>query len=115
MIFLYLFFAGIFGHYLADYPLQGDYMSDAKHGKFTKDQQIFALFAHGLIQAACVTLAFFLVRDTTAGLLIPFISVGVTHIIIDASKAKYHLINFTTDQFLHLSVIAMVALAILLS
>lgn len=80
------------GHFVCDYPLQGDYLSRAK-GDFASPMRRYHLFAHAGIHAGMVTLI--------TGL--PWLGVleWVLHYAIDESKV-YGKINYVVDQLLHL-------------
>lgn len=58
MMFLTLFFLLVFAHMLADYPLQGDFLAQAKN-RNTAIGKVFwphALFAHSMIHGGFVML-----------------------------------------------------------
>ncbi len=99
-----IFFAMVIGHVLADYPLQGRFLSMAKnrHADVTslfgselppRGLWIHALTAHSLIQAGAVWL---ITGSLTLGLV-----EMVLHWLIDFAKCEKWT-NFTVDQFLHL-------------
>jgi len=95
---LEIFFAAIVAHYIADYPLQGAFLSEMK-GKLD-----YILFCHVIIWTGCVcaVLGYF---GIFAWWKVAFLSVG--HFIIDRWKArKSDKINalkkdLWIDQFLH--------------
>lgn len=74
-------------HLIGDYLFQGDYLA-ANKGK-----DWYILFVHCVLY--CVP--FLVVFGFTWRIGILF----ATHIIIDASKARYNKIDITTDQILH--------------
>lgn len=92
-------------HYLADYPLQGEYLAKGKN-RFdpnNKDIWFHCLFAHSMIHALLVF--------AVTGSYIAFIYQAVTHFWIDYDKCKGEL-TYTQDQLLHTSVMAMIAILI---
>lgn len=100
-----LFLALVFSHFVADFPLQGSYLSDAKRAVFQTFEGTWALVAHAAMQAGAA--------GTTAAVLgAPWeavaASVGITHFVIDACRVR-GVIPYYVDQFLHLSVMAMAA------
>lgn len=83
------------GHFLCDFPLQGEFMSQAKN-PFKRMEGVPAkmiLFGHSSIHCAMVTYL--------TGLWYLGIIELISHCIIDYTKCK-GLISFQTDQFLHL-------------
>lgn len=93
---------GLLAHYIADYPLQGDFLAQTK-GKYW-----YSLFAHSMIYGLTVALAFKLLGVFTLWKAMVLV---ISHIIIDYKKAtatnkdlaltKYLYI----DQVLHISII----------
>jgi hypothetical protein len=77
----------IFCHLVGDYVLQGDFIAK------TKGENWYHLLVHCVLYC----LPFYIVFGCTLQLIIIF----VTHIVIDALKARYKLLNYTTDQALH--------------
>lgn len=77
----------IFCHLLGDYVLQNDYIAK------TKGENWYHLFAH----CALYCLPFYVVFGVNINLVIMFIS----HIVIDALKARYKKIDYTFDQIIH--------------
>lgn len=77
----------IFCHLIGDYVLQCDYIAK------TKGDNWYHLLVHCVLY--CVP--FYVVFGLTWQL--PF--VFVTHVYIDALKARYKKINYITDQILH--------------
>ena len=97
-----LLFLLAIGHFLCDYPLQGDFIAkykaryvDGLYNPLWKH----VLTAHAFIHAGPVVL---LTGSVWAGLFMV-----VTHFCIDYSKCEGK-ISFNTDQLLHLSVIAII-------
>jgi hypothetical protein len=90
-----VFFLLIFCHYLADYPLQGDFLSQAKNRNTEVGKDIWkhALFAHGMIHAGLVA---FVTGSVFLG-----VCELVCHMTIDYLKCQKK-ITFNTDQWLHL-------------
>lgn len=90
-----VFFWLLVGHALADYPLQGDFLSKAKNHRAPLlgiDWQI-ALFNHAVIHAGAVA---FVTGSMALGLV-----EGVIHFAIDWLKCDGRT-SFRTDQALHL-------------
>ena len=77
----------LFCHLIGDYVLQIDYIAK------TKGDNWYHLFVHCVLYC----LPFYVVFGLTWRLGILFIS----HIIIDALKARYKKISYATDQILH--------------
>jgi hypothetical protein len=87
----------IFGHFVADYPLQGPYLSEAKNPDSALGQNgvwKHALFAHAYIQSGFVLLF-------TGSLHCAVIEL-VAHAFIDYGKCKKY-ITYNTDQALHIA------------
>lgn len=75
-------------HMLGDYVLQTDFLAQ------TKGKNWYNLIVHCVLYTLPFAFAF--------GFDIVKISIlFVTHIIIDAAKARYHKVNYATDQILH--------------
>ena len=93
MSYLLLFTMLLFWHFIADYPLQGDFLSKAKAKAFEPAVPWYqAMLAHSFIHASGVLLitanwGFFLIELTA-------------HFVIDKLKCDGH-INFNQDQILH--------------
>lgn len=86
-------------HFLADFPLQGDYLSSMK-GKS---------WEHLLYHCACYTGVFVLFAHATP---VAALALFVPHFVIDALKARYHKIPWLwLDQALHLVTIVVIVLA----
>jgi hypothetical protein len=77
----------VFCHLVGDYVLQSDFIAKSK------GENWYHLLVHCLLYC----LPFFIVFGLTWQLMAIF----VTHIVIDASKARYKAIDYTTDQLLH--------------
>ena len=97
-----------FFHFLADYPLQGDFLSRAKNRNdpipHVPWQQ--ALFAHSFIHAGFVFLA--------TGSVIAFVGELIVHAITDDLKCRGEL-TFNQDQMIHFGCkVAWAALAVML-
>lgn len=92
---LALFFAMAIGHALADFPLQGAYLSTQKNRHLAdgRAEWIVALVSHSLIHAGAVWLV-------TGSMLLAGAEL-VVHALIDVGKCekKY---GFLADQCLHL-------------
>lgn len=100
-----IFFAMVIGHMLADYPLQGKFLSMAKNrhadvsclfGGETPPRGIWihALTAHSLIHSGMVWLL-------TGSLALGLVEL-VLHWVIDFGKCEKWM-NFTVDQLLHVA------------
>lgn len=76
---------------MGDYVLQTDFLAK------TKGNNIWHLFAHSVLYSLPFMIAFGFDWK------VPFI-IG-THIVIDTLKARYKVINYVTDQALHLMVL----------
>lgn len=85
----------IFGHFLADYPLQGDFLAKAKNRKLPiADIPWYqAMTAHAFIHAGAV----FLITHNFYLFILEF----VLHFAIDDLKCTSK-INYNIDQFLHI-------------
>lgn len=92
-----ILFTLFIGHALADYPLQGDWLSKAKNPTLSlvPGERIWveALACHGLIHAGAVWLV--------TGSLILGAFEFFSHCLIDYAKCR-KVINYTTDQWLHI-------------
>ena len=75
---------------MGDYVLQTDFLAK------TKGDNVWHLFAHSVLYSLPFMIAFGF--DWKVPLIIG------THIIIDALKSRYKVINYVTDQVLHLIV-----------
>jgi hypothetical protein len=92
-------------HALCDYPLQGDFLAEAKDRHFRLGQQLWkwALPSHAMIHGLFVYLI-------TGSLVLGTIEV-VLHTFIDYCKCEKK-ISFDTDQVLHLACKLLYALTI---
>lgn len=77
----------LYCHFFGDYVLQCDYIAQTK-GKN---------WYHLLVHCALYTVPFYFLFGLNWQLAVVF----VTHIIVDALKARYKKINYVTDQILH--------------
>ena len=77
----------VFCHLIGDYVLQSDFIAR------TKGENWYHLFVH----CALYCFPFYVVFGFTWQLRLIFL----THIFIDVYKARYKVINYTTDQILH--------------
>ncbi len=97
----------VFAHFLADYPLQGDFLANAKN-HVTPIPHVswkHALFAHSFIHAGFVYLI--------TGNPLLFAGELVSHAIIDYRKTSGEL-TFEEDQYLHILCKALWALVVVL-
>ena len=93
-------------HFLADFPLQGEWMAKEKYSVFKTQLGTVALFAHAFIQALIVgIIAWLLGYDFYTF----FLVVGVTHFLIDLGKIKGKY-GVLTDQLLHYAVLIVLIL-----
>lgn len=80
----------IAGHFVADYPLQGDFLAKAKaQGPL----RVWHLFGHSAIHGGVVLLV-------TGSLLLCALET-LAHVVIDETKVRGR-ISFATDQALHI-------------
>jgi hypothetical protein len=77
----------VFCHLVGDYVLQSDFIAKSK------GENWYHLFVHCVLYC----LPFYIVFGLTWQLL----GIFLTHIYIDSLKARYKVINYTTDQLLH--------------
>lgn len=77
----------IFCHLLGDYPLQQDFIAK------TKGENWYHLFVHCALY--CVPFA------VVYGIDYKLLALFVSHLIIDALKARYKMISYWVDQVLH--------------
>lgn len=101
------FFVLLFYHFLADFPLQGDYMAKAKIPLVNPPGiWFFAMFGHSVIHAGFVFLA-------TKQLSLALLQL-VTHFAIDFGKCDGWFGEgskaFVRDQVLHIAVLVLIAL-----
>jgi len=112
---LVLFYALAMGHALADFPLQGQFLAEAKdrHARlaasegrgFAPTLWVFALTFHTMVHAAAVWLV--------TGSVVLALAENVLHWAIDFAKCERWL-TFSQDQILHLLCKAGIALVIFL-
>lgn len=91
-----IFILLIGAHFLADFPLQGEYLSKAKNrynGGIVETPWWIALTAHGFIHGSLIALI-------TGIWWLGFVET-ILHIVIDDRKCKGS-ISYITDQILHL-------------
>lgn len=81
----------VFCHLVGDYVLQCDFIAK------TKGENWYHLFVHCILYC----LPFYVVFGLTWELVVLFL----THVIIDALKARYEVISYKTDQVLHYYVV----------
>lgn len=91
-----MLFLLIAGHALADFPLQGEFLSQAKNRNTAigKTHWPFALFAHAMIHGGFVLLI-------TGSLYFAILEVAF-HAVTDFLKCD-RMITLNTDQFIHLA------------
>jgi len=97
-----LFLVLVAAHWLADFPLQGDYMAKAKVGALRTAEGTWCLTAHAAIQGLVLGSVVFLNGGDAFvfGLL-----VFATHWAIDFLKVR-NVFGYSADQFLHIFFIA---------
>lgn len=78
-------------HLIGDYCLQSDFIAK------TKGQNWYHLFVHCILYIVPFYIAF--------GLDLRLTIIFVSHVIIDALKARYYVISYLTDQVIHYAVI----------
>lgn len=90
-----LFLLLVFFHFLADFPLQGDYLAKAKnrHTDLGKDHWGLALFAHSFIHAGFVFMV-------TSSIIVATLEL-VSHAVIDYLKCE-NKFGIHVDQALHI-------------
>lgn len=74
-------------HLIGDYVLQSDFLAK------TKGENWYHLFVHSALYCVPFAIAF----GMDWGILFLF----ATHVVIDAAKARWHLIPYAMDQMLH--------------
>lgn len=100
--FIYLLAA----HYLADYPLQGDFIAREKNKKRAQlNASTYVLYLHCFVHAFLV----FVITESWLAFFIMFFS----HYLIDLAKNN-DVIDFMTDQALHIVVLVMLACLVVL-
>lgn len=87
-------------HFIGDYVLQSDYIAT------TKGENWYHLIVH----CALYTIPF----AFALGIHTALIAIFVSHIIIDALKARWHKINYVTDQLLHYGVLTGITVVMLI-
>jgi len=107
--FIWLFFLLVFGHFLADYPLQGEFLANAKN-KNTAIGKVFwkhALPAHSFIHAGFVGVILGIYCILKTGATPPYFIVlfafaeGIIHGITDFMKCENKL-TMLEDQACHI-------------
>lgn len=96
MEYVTVFFLLIFFHFLADYPLQGDFLAKAKnrHNPIPGIPWQHAMVAHCGIHSGFVFLA-------TGNLFLAYLEF-IAHLLIDKAKCD-EVISYNTDQALHIA------------
>lgn len=84
-------------HIVGDYLFQTDYMAREK------DRDWYILFVH----CVCYCVPFAIVFGIDHRLMLIFI----THIVVDALKARWHMIGLLEDQLLHYSIATLLLLS----
>lgn len=74
-------------HLIGDYFLQSDFIAK------TKGQNWYHLFVHCILYVVPFYIAF--------GLDLRLVIIFISHVIIDALKARYHAISYLGDQVVH--------------
>lgn len=74
-------------HLIGDYFLQSDFIAK------TKGQNWYHLFVHCILYVVPFYIAF--------GLDFRLVIIFISHVIIDALKARYHAISYLGDQVIH--------------
>lgn len=84
----------LFGHFLADYPLQGDFLAKAKNRKnpIAGVPWYHGLIAHSAIHGGCV--------GVITGSVWIGVAEAVVHALIDDAKCSNR-ISYNVDQLLH--------------
>lgn len=90
-LYFLIFFLLLFGHWLADYPLQGDYLSKTKS---EGPLRVYHLIAHSGIHGGMVLLI--------TGSWILGLTEWIAHTIIDELRIRGK-ITFAVDQALHIA------------
>lgn len=102
------FFILLFGHFLADFALQNDFVARSKDPRFNvREMWIPVMIAHCMIHAGVV----FIITGYLSLALFQF----ATHYLIDVAKCMQMFGKtdraFVIDQMLHVAVMAIIALA----
>ena len=87
MMILETILKGVFCHLVGDYVLQIDFIAK------TKGENWYHLFVHCALYCLPVYLAF--------GFNSRLFGLFVSHFVVDMFKARYHLINYASDQLVH--------------
>lgn len=95
------------GHFIFDYPLQGDWLSKAKnpHMTLVPGEKIWplALAGHAVMHAACVMVVLLLWPGLSTDIALTFFFVEfVVHFFVDYMKCKGYF-GYNTDQLIHLA------------
>jgi len=99
---IWILFLLMFGHFLADYPLQGEFLATAKN-RNTEIGKVFwkhALFAHSFIHAGLVGIIVYFYTGSSTVALNLGISECIAHAITDFLKCE-NKINLDEDQLIH--------------
>ena len=100
---IWLLFIFMFCHFLADYPLQGDFLAKAKN-RNTNVGKVFwkhALLAHSFIHAGFVgIIAYLYTGSSNVGLTLGILE-GLIHAFTDFLKCE-NKINLNEDQLTHI-------------
>jgi len=96
LLFFYVLFLLLVGHALADYPLQGDFLAQAKNRNTPLGEKYWkhALFSHAMIHGGFVLLF-------TQSIVLAIAEV-IIHGITDYFKCE-NKISFNIDQWIHIS------------
>ena len=86
-----LLFILVVCHLIGDYCLQSDFIAK------TKGQNWYHLFVHCILYIVPFYITF--------GLNLRLGIIFVSHVIVDALKARYHAISYLTDQVIHYAII----------
>jgi hypothetical protein len=92
--FLTLFVLLMFGHALADYPLQGDFLASAKRGGVAGVPWQIAMLGHAVIHMGFVLIFTHSMACAIGELIV--------HYAIDCGKVRGHF-TFTVDQLAHVA------------
>jgi hypothetical protein len=95
-------------HFVADYPLQGQYLAEAKRAALRTFEGTWALVAHAAVQAGSAGVAAAVLGGPWA---VVSLLVGVSHFAVDLGKVR-NIIDYRADQALHLTVMAAVAVGV---
>ena len=99
---LHTFSALMVAHFLGDYVLQNNWMA------LNKDKDWHAMFAHvGVYTSVFAALNFIPGVNITLGAIALIL---ISHAFIDPAKARWKWIGAFSDQFLHIAILADIAL-----